>query len=157
MLYSFQCGSDGADPTSGLIDVNGTLYGTTENGGGSGCQTASLSGCGTVYSVTTSGSEKVLYRFSGGSDGHYPNASLTEMNGTLYGTTSGGGSAGDGTVFSIGPSGSEQVVRSFAGSDGAHPFADLIAVNNVLYGTTVGGGLKSGCYKGCGTVFALTP
>jgi uncharacterized repeat protein (TIGR03803 family) len=158
VLYSFQGGSDGQGPTSGLIDVNGTLYGTTKWGGGSGCQSGSQSGCGTVYSITTSGSEKVLYRFSGGADGRYPNASLTEMNGTLYGTTQGGGSAGDGTVFSISPSGGEQVVHSFVGSDGAYVNADLIAVKNVLYGTTSSGGVKSGCAgKGCGTVFALTP
>ena len=36
MLYSFSGGSDGKNPESGLIDVNGTLYGTTPFGGGSG-------------------------------------------------------------------------------------------------------------------------
>lgn len=156
VLYSFQGGSDGQSPFAGLIEVGGTLYGTTLQGGGKGCY--HHYGCGTAFSITTSGSEKVLYRFSGGSDGRYPNASLTEMNGTLYGTTQQGGSAGDGTVFSIGPSGGETVVHSFVGSDGAYVNADLLAVNNVLYGTTSSGGLKSECGgKGCGTIFALTP
>jgi hypothetical protein len=42
-------GQDGAGPQSGLIDVKGTLYGTTYAGGGNGC---SGEGCGTVYSIT---------------------------------------------------------------------------------------------------------
>jgi uncharacterized repeat protein (TIGR03803 family) len=155
VLYSFQGGSDGGFPLSGLINVNGTLYGTTYFGGGSGC--GSL-GCGTVYSISTSGTENVLYRFSGGSDGGNPVASLLEMNGTLYGTTEGGGSAGYGTLFSMTTSGGEQVLHSFVGSDGANPAADLIDVNNILYGTTYNGGVESACGgKGCGTVFALTP
>lgn len=86
------------------------------------------------------------------------------MNGTLYGTTSRGGTYGLGTVFSMSTSGSEQVLHSFNGSDGAHPDADsLIDVNGTLYGTTHVGGFKRGCTRdgngtvGCGTVFALTP
>ncbi len=157
VLYSFQ-GFDGASdgwlPLSGLIDVNGTLYGTTVSGGQSGC----TSGCGIVYSVTTNGTETVLYRFTGGSDGGNPAASLLEVNGALYGTTAHGGSADYGTVFSMSTSGGEQVLHSFGGSDGAYPHADLIEVNGTKYGTTHDGGFKSGCRgKGCGTVFELTP
>jgi uncharacterized repeat protein (TIGR03803 family) len=115
-------------------------------------------GCGVVYSITTSGSEKVVYRFKGGSDGGNPLASLVEVNGTLYGTTYGGGAQDLGTIFSISTSGGEQVLHSFAGSDGAQPMADLTDVNGTLYGTTNSGGYEKGCGgKGCGTVFALTP
>ena len=45
--YSFSGGSDGKNPESGLIDINGTLYGATAYGGGSGPKTG-----GTVYSIT---------------------------------------------------------------------------------------------------------
>ena len=33
VLHSFAGGSDGDNPGAGLIDVNGTLYGTTSDGG----------------------------------------------------------------------------------------------------------------------------
>jgi uncharacterized repeat protein (TIGR03803 family) len=156
VLHNFKGPPDGWFPLSGLIEVNGTLYGTTLLGGNSGCQ--SSEGCGVVYSITTSGSEKVLYRFKGGSDGGNPLASLVEVNGTLYGTTRGGGAHGFGTVFRISTSGAEQVLHSFVGTDGAQPRTDLIDVNGTLYGTAYSGGYEKGCGgKGCGTVFALTP
>ena len=161
VLYSFK-GWDGATdgwlPGAGLIAVNGTLYGTTLAGGQPGCS----SGCGVIYSVTTGGQETVLYRFTGGSDGGNPNASLLDVNGALYGTTtSGGGSAGYGTIFSMSTSGGVQVLHSFGGADGATPQADLIENNGTLYGTTFSGGVEAGCthfenVSGCGTVFALT-
>jgi len=103
-LYSFcskrNC-ADGSDPEAALINVNGTLYGTTNYGGGAGCGRI---GCGTVFSVTTTGKEKVLYIFgSRSADGANPYAALINVNGTLYGTTTGGGANGAGTVFSISP------------------------------------------------------
>jgi len=142
--------SHGAHPDSGsLIDVNGTLYGTTSSGGGSDD--------GTVYSITTSGSENILYSFKGGSDGAHPNAGVIDVNGSLYGTTNSGGTSNNGTVYSVSTSGTEKVLYSFAGgSDGAHPQAGLIAVNGTLYGTTSKGG-GSGCSNdGCGTVYSIT-
>ncbi|HTA56248.1 MAG TPA: choice-of-anchor tandem repeat GloVer-containing protein [Candidatus Acidoferrales bacterium] len=157
LLYSFQGGSDGDFPTSGLINVNGTLYGTTFYGGNSGCGNYGYYSCGTIYSISTSGKEKVLYRFAGASDGANPDAGLLEMNGVLYGTTAHGGSNNAGTVFSFSTSGGEQVLHTFGASgDGANPAADLNEMNGTLYGTTLNGGLTS-CSKGCGTVFALTP
>jgi uncharacterized repeat protein (TIGR03803 family) len=83
-----------------LINVNGTLYGTTWSGGSSNG--------GTVYRISTTGSEKVLYSFAGGSDGAHPSAALLNVKGTLYGTTAygGGGSgcgSGCGTVFALTP------------------------------------------------------
>ncbi|HVR46123.1 MAG TPA: hypothetical protein VMT95_05755, partial [Candidatus Binatia bacterium] len=59
VLYSFHEGQlHGRYPESALTYVNGTLYGTTY-GGGNGC----AGGCGTVYRVSTTGTEKVLYSF----------------------------------------------------------------------------------------------
>lgn len=66
------------------------------------------------------------------------------MDGTLYGTTTQGGSTSYG--ISISTNGGEQVLHSFGGSDGADPEANLIDLNGTLYGTTCGGGgFKSGC------------
>lgn len=147
--------SDGSEPRSGLTAVNGTLYGTTAYGG-LGC---SSPGCGTVYSITTSGVEKVLYAFTNPPDGVAPTGTLVNVNGTLYGTTSLGGASNLGTVFSISTSGSEKVLYSFTGgTDGEHPVAGLINVNGTLYGTTVNGG-GSGCTgssRDCGTLFSIS-
>lgn len=158
VLYSFAGGSDGAAPIGGLINVNGTFYGTTVRGG-TGCETVSgsYSGCGAVYSITTSGVEKVLYRFQGDADGANPSADLLYVDGTFYGVTSSGGASQRGTVFSVTAKGKEKVLYSFAGgSDGAVPLSPLIEVNGTLYGTTSEGG-GTGCKgNGCGTVYGIS-
>ena len=91
--------SHGTFPASGLLDVNGILYGTTGEGGGSGCN--GHDGCGTVYSVSTTGSQTVLHRFGRGADGAVPLGSLINVNGTLYGTTLEGGSFGYGRFIRL--------------------------------------------------------
>ena len=165
VLYSFGGVPDGAHPYAGLVNVNGTLYGTTEFGGSGSCGSYANSGCGTVFTIKTSGAETVLYSFKGGSgDGEYPTqAALLDVNGTLYGTTKGGGTNNWGTVFSITPSGTETVLHSFGSSsaDGVLPHGGLIDVHGTLYGTTSNGGSGS-CLRyrvahGCGTVFSITP
>ena len=152
VLYSFgQSGySDGSAPTDDLIAVAGTLYGTTSAGG--------AHDDGTVFAMTPSGKETVLYSFKGSPDGFDPFAGLINVKGTLYGTTEYAGANGAGTIFAVTTSGKETVLYSFAGApDGADPFAGLINVNGTLYGTTYYGG-SPGCYSdlGCGTVFAVT-
>ncbi|MGB8909780.1 MAG: choice-of-anchor tandem repeat GloVer-containing protein [Candidatus Cybelea sp.] len=150
MIHRFS-GTDGETPAASLIDVDGTLYGTTENGG-YGCSDGAFRGCGTVFSVTTSGKLRVLYRFMDPPDGNFPRASLINVKGTLYGTTSSGGEQNYGTVFRITRSGRERVLYSFGGylgRDGADPEAGLINVGGVLYGTTASGAQG-------GTVFSVT-
>lgn len=151
VVYSFKGGSDGAFPRAALINVGGTLYGTTSTGGGTGCTGP---GCGAVFSVTPEGSEKVVYAFGGPpSDGYYPNAGLINLGGLLYGTTSAGGAIDAGTVFSLTKAGKEKVLHSFVGgSDGEDPLSSLTDVGGVLYGTTYEGGACN-----CGTVFSVTP
>lgn len=151
LVYAFK-GSDGAHPVARLLDVGGTLYGTTGYGGASANCAA---GCGTVFSLNPkTGTEQVLYSFRSNPDGALPLAGLIDVGGMLYGTTSLGGSASSGTVFSLDPTtGVEQVVYSFqSGSDGAHPQGSLINVGGTLYGTTFGGGAYN-----CGTAFAIAP
>jgi len=103
VLYSFKGGTDGALPQAGLINVGGTLYGTTEFGGNGNCNTEGIIGCGTVFKITTAGVETVMHTFKGGSDGFYPHAGLIDVGGTLYGTTNEGGATGNGTVFKVRP------------------------------------------------------
>jgi uncharacterized repeat protein (TIGR03803 family) len=157
VIYSFKGPPDAGWPQFALLNLNGTLYSTTQ-GGGAGC--VSGDGCGTVFGVTTSGSEHVVYSFKGGSDGATPFASLIAVNGKLYGTTYGGGSTrcagGCGTVFEVNTAGRERILHRFKGypHDGENPIGPLVAVNGELYGTTWGGG--SGCNFGCGTIFAIS-
>jgi uncharacterized repeat protein (TIGR03803 family) len=159
VLHNFGKPTDGYNPQAGLIDVGGRLYGTTQWGGSGHCQSGSgYSGCGIVYSINTSGKEKVLYGFAGGRDGTHPVAGLIDVNGTLYGTTRNAGANGLGTVYSVSVSDAEKVLYSFTGrkGDGANPVAGLINVKGTLYGTTFEGGMH-GSYGGDGTIFALSP
>jgi uncharacterized repeat protein (TIGR03803 family) len=104
VLHSFTDNPDGAIPYSGAglsIGPNGVLYGTTELGG--------TSNDGTVFSLTPPAShggawtETVLHSFTG-ADGSGPLSSpAIGRGGVLYGTTSAGGTANSGTVFSLKP------------------------------------------------------
>jgi uncharacterized repeat protein (TIGR03803 family) len=161
IVYRFQGIADGAGPIGPLLDVNGTLYGVTLEGG---CVSPSSCGGGTVFSLTLDGTLTVLHTFPTAylSDGYEPNGGLVARDGVLYGTTYAGGANYEGTVFSITPHGQETVVHNFQGGDGAHPFAGLTAFGADLYGTTAEGGRSTiECIDhtiyGCGTVFKIDP
>jgi uncharacterized repeat protein (TIGR03803 family) len=141
VLYGFTAGSDGGFPLGGLFrDSAGNLYGTTNVGG--------ASGAGVVFKIDTSGNETVLYSFTGGADGGYPLWVVLagDAAGNLYGTTSGGGAAGNGVVFKLDRSGNETVLHSFTGgADGGSPYAGVVlGPNGKLYGTTPFGGQTNG-------------
>jgi uncharacterized repeat protein (TIGR03803 family) len=95
-LYSFYGTSDGKFPEAGLIQgSDGNFYGTTSAG--------TNGGLGTVFRITTNGSESILYSFSG-TDGSTPVAGLVQgSDGNFYGTTEVGGtnSPAYGTVFKL--------------------------------------------------------
>lgn len=144
VVYNFTGGADGGEPFAGLVNVGGTLYGTTDRGGSTGY--------GVVFSVNpNTGAESALYNFTGGNDGGIPSSTLLNVGGLLYGVTIVGGTSGDGTVFSFNPAtNAETVVHSFTGgTDGDGPDASLLKVGGNLYGTT------SGDLGGFGTVFKL--
>jgi uncharacterized repeat protein (TIGR03803 family) len=155
VLYSFETSPkhDGKNPRSGVVDVAGTLYGTTVKGGATSCY------CGTAFKVTLSGAETVLHSFAGEPDGFGPEYGLLDVGDTLYGITARGGANNDGTVFTITTSGKERVLHSFGSfaGDGVLPQSALINVKGTLYGTTFNGGANCSSIGGCGTVFKLTP
>ena len=97
--------------SANLLNVGGTLYGTTADGGIDACGDFSDQACGTVFSVNaTTGAEQVVYFFKGGADGNFPTGGLINVGGTLYGTASQGGANGEGAVFSVNPgTGTEQI------------------------------------------------
>jgi uncharacterized repeat protein (TIGR03803 family) len=100
VLHSFSGGKDGGEPVANVIlDANGDLYGTTQDGGSITCN------CGTVFKLTPGSdgkwTEGVLHNFLSGKDGANPEAGLLlDTAGNLYGTTSLGGE-GFGTAFKI--------------------------------------------------------
>jgi len=148
VLYSFKGGLDGANPSASLIrDPKGNLYGTVQNGGISNGN-CPASGCGTVFRLTKTGKETVLYRFKGGLgdgvDGANPNAGLVmDEKGNLYGTTYNGGVCLQwGTVFELDPSGVETVLHNFCGNGagGTNPEAALVRdAEGNFYGTASSG------------------
>ncbi|HXJ95374.1 MAG TPA: choice-of-anchor tandem repeat GloVer-containing protein [Terriglobia bacterium] len=149
VLHAFAVQPDGAEPAAGLVmDSAGNLYGTTFYGG--------ARENGTVFEISSSGDESILYSFTGGKDEGKPMASLLlDPEDNLYGTTTGYCCTGyQGTVFRLSPSGKIAELHTFAGppNDGALPFSGLIhdSAGN-LYGTTTEGGLY-----GLGTVFELS-
>jgi uncharacterized repeat protein (TIGR03803 family) len=155
VLYSFKSGTDGSFPaTAGVIlDSAGNIYGTTLEGGISGCSNSLT--CGVVFKLDPSGNETVLYTFTGGADGGQPWAGVTQdSEGNLYGTTAAGGASGYGVVFKVDTTGHETVLHSFTGgADGGAPYAGVILDSGGnLYGTTTSGGSSNE-----GVVFRLDP
>ncbi len=143
VVYSFFGGTDGANPNGSLLLYGGRLYGTTEHGG-----SASL---GTIFSVGKYGDEQRLHAFIGGAgDGASPIGNLVSFTGAIYGVTSGGGSANDGTIFRINPSTRLILIEhSFTGIDGKNPVG-LVVSHGKLYGVTSAGGAD-----GKGVLFSM--
>jgi len=162
VLYQFQTVQDGYLPLSGVLLLNGKIYGATEEGGSSG-------EWGTIYELapTKSGwTKKTLHNFTRGRDGGLPVTDMTaDKSGDLYGSTTEGGSQKAcyecGTVFRLSRTSAgwkETVIHDFRGKDGASPMGNMVwdDVGN-LYGTAVGGGKSCGVECGNGTIFKLSP
>ncbi len=167
VLLRFLCVENGkgeAPAAAVSIGRDGSLYGTTENGGISPDE-SSRRGYGIVFQltppdpVTGKREPKSLWRFTGGLGGESPLGGLIETSsGVLYGTTNGGGRHGGGTIFRLvrQPSGAwkHEVLHHFTGvNDGAFPSGDLLLIGGSLIGTARGGGLDGG---GSGTVYRLS-
>jgi uncharacterized repeat protein (TIGR03803 family) len=157
-LYAFQGGNDGAGPYAPVtIGPNGSLYGTTNQGGDPACP----SGCG-VFEVKPAAcathlcpsTEAVLYRFQGNTDGFYPFSNVIfDKAGNLYGTTEQGGSQGPGTVFELTLSKQgwkEHILYNFPSQGPGNPYSGVIfGRTGDLYGTVSSGGC-------CGAIYQLS-
>jgi uncharacterized repeat protein (TIGR03803 family) len=133
VVHNFVFGQ-GWEPLAGLTgDSAGNLYGTTHSG--------RPADAGVVYKLDAAGHFTVLYTFTGGDDGRYPQACvIVDSEGNLYGTTFNGGTANVGVVYKVDPAGNETVLHSFAGGpEGDFPVAGVIRDSEGnLYGTTEG-------------------
>jgi uncharacterized repeat protein (TIGR03803 family) len=136
-VYSFN-DPTGALPYGPIMQAaDGNFYGTASTGG-------SL-GSGVVYKMTPAGVYTVLHNFDNNTraNGINPTTGLVQgSDGFLYGVTSGGGTALDGTIFSIKTDGTSfSVLHSFDGVHGATPYSQpLLHTNGKIYGLTNLGG-----------------
>jgi uncharacterized repeat protein (TIGR03803 family) len=162
-IFSFNAGTltnvfDAVDPEGGLILFGNTLYGTTSasitvahsRGGG---------GPGVVFKVNTDGTGFVnLHTLTNSFDGTIPKGALVLSGGKLYGTASGGGNGGAGTVFQLNTDGTGfATLHSFPFQQGT-PVGDLVAIGNTVYGTCeFGAPVSASSIAGAGVVFAVTP
>jgi len=155
-LYSFcsltNC-ADGEEPYGGVVQgTDGNFYGTTFLGGAQELD-------GTIFKITPKGQLTTLYNFcsqTNCADGLDPEAGLTQgTDRNFYGTTSGGGADGGGTIFKITAEGLTTLYSFCAQtgcSDGAYPYAGVVqGTDGSFYGTTSVGGTDSE-----GTVFSLS-
>jgi uncharacterized repeat protein (TIGR03803 family) len=150
-LYSFcpQSGCvDGLEPRSSLIQAtDGNFYGTTVEGG--------TTNQGTIFKITPTGTMMQLYSFCASgicTDGSIPYAGLIQAtDGNFYGTTSTGGTSGDGTIFEITAAGKLTTLHNFDIKDGDYPTGGLVqGTDGNFYGTTNKYGANFN-----GTVFSL--
>jgi uncharacterized repeat protein (TIGR03803 family) len=159
LLYDFGNYTDGSGPAGQLVlDREDALYGVTSVGG--------ETGNGTVFKLTPPSwggkqwTKTVLYNFQTGTDSTVPYAGLIfDDHGALYGTASGGGATGNGTVFKLTPPATprgawtETILHSFTGTDGVEPYIPLVFDRKgALYGATFYGGASNQ-----GVVFKLSP
>jgi uncharacterized repeat protein (TIGR03803 family) len=147
----------GRNPAAGLVqDIDGTLYGTTLNGG--------ANNAGTIFRVSTAGQLTTLVNFSGtagAARGAAPLGTLVRSGEFFYGTTFAGGAHDVGTVFRMSRSGQLTVIAEFTNSSlpsdfarGANPTASLVedpTSPGTFYGTTSAGGAS-----GNGTIFRIS-
>jgi uncharacterized repeat protein (TIGR03803 family) len=158
-LYAFLGNNDGAGPYAPVaIGPDGSLYGTTNQGGNQSC----LSGCGVVFRVkpTTTAcpscawTESVLYRFQGGADGFYPLSNVAfDKAGNLYGTTEQGGAGnygGAGTVWELTPSNrgwTKSILYNFYNDGGPYSGVMFDHGGNIWGTTYLSNGFYGGVYQ----------
>ena len=161
LMHAFAAFSgDGQTPSGSLVmDRNGSIYGTTLNGG--------PTGGGTVFRLTPSTlgrgwKETILYTFPNCSSGCSPLHGLAiDQAGNLYGAAGGGdmlclGGTYCGVVFELSPQKGNQwtytVVHKFNGTDGWGSDTPTVGPDGNIYGVTLYGGQSNQ-----GVAYEITP
>jgi uncharacterized repeat protein (TIGR03803 family) len=155
---SFSNAPDAGNPEGELSVSANAFFGTTFGGGSNGV--------GAVFEGQTNGTASVVRSFSRvsadnatNSGGASPTALIALFGNTIYGTTTAGGAAANGTVFSVATNGTSfSILHDFSfldsqagtNADGALPWGGLVLSGGVLYGTASVGGVG-----GSGVVFSV--
>ena len=160
ILHMYDDGSvanDGSAPSAALVEgADHAFYGVTPAGGSAGQ--------GVLFRVTASGSYAILHSFGDGTvqnDGSADRSALTlASDGSFYGTTSAGGSAGQGTIFHMTTEGVVTILHSFGDGtvvdDGHSPTSTLVlGSDGNFYGSCSYSSYMEG--NGRGTIFRMTP
>ncbi len=148
VFYHF-LGAPGYGPSAPMIlDADGNLLGTTQNGG--------AYNNGAIFKLTPAGKATVLYTFTGGADGGRPIAPLLlTKGGALLSTTFEGGQYGYGTVYRLTPAGKLQTLHAFDSTDGRYSRSGLLIDSPLsqlfLYGLTYSGGSNEN-----GNIYSVT-
>ncbi len=133
-LHDFANTPDGTLPLAGVrFDANDNIYGTTFYGG--------ATGLGILFKIGTDGAYTIVHDFGTAGDGQSPESQPTidQSTGDIYGTTTGGGAHGYGTIWKVAGDGTYTVLYSLDGvNDGAGPLAPMLRdrLGN-LYGTAL--------------------
>ena len=144
-------GGDGGNPIAAFLQTaDGSLYGTTVNGG--------LFDRGTIFRMAPDGTLTLLHAFTPG-EGDFATAVVQGTDGNFYGTLRAG--PGGGAVFKVTPAGSLTILHRFTGTNGdgepSFDSGDLVrAADGNLYGTTAYGG-DGQEFIGHGTAFKVLP
>ncbi len=134
-LHDFSLPLNGANPR-GIQQSGNSLYGVTSAGG--------AFNAGVFFKTALDGTAVLVHDFDPAVDGEYPNTDLEmSADGSFYGTARFGGENAAGTVFSIDPEGTVEVIHNFDGAEmGRFPFGQILAHSDgSYYGTTINGGL----------------
>jgi uncharacterized repeat protein (TIGR03803 family) len=151
VLYNFGPAPDGMWPGGGLVSYGGDYYGVTIGGGANVCNNG---GCGTVFKITPSGKETVLYNFTGGSDGQNPDVIVGTYKGNLYGLSRTQDNAGA-AIFEINAAGDFSI--AYNGSYVSQISYIIMGPDGSLYASSSGGDVSSGAPTGFGQILKLTP
>jgi uncharacterized repeat protein (TIGR03803 family) len=151
VLYSFGPAPDGMWPGWGPVGYGGDYYGVTIGGGANTCNNG---GCGTVFKITPSGKETVLYNFTGGSDGQNPDEIVGTYKGNLYGISRTQDNA-TAAIFEISAAGDFSI--AYNGSYVSQISYIIMGPDGSLYASSSGGDVSSGAPTGFGQILKLTP
>ena len=151
VIYTFHYPNlnDSQGPPMGLVydSADGNFYGTIAKGG--------ASNNGLIFQVTPAGAYTVITSLDSGT-GQNPRGSLfyNPADGLLYGTTTEGGTAGQGTIFKVSTTGALTVIKNLDSATGFNNTTSgqiMQAADGNLYGTLNAGGTANQ-----GTIFKIS-
>jgi uncharacterized repeat protein (TIGR03803 family) len=156
-IFRFQDGR-GTHVTSLIQAADGNFYGTAagDSSGGFFNHPSALHNPGIFFKLTPAGVFTILYTFTGGADGSFPNSLTQGADGNFYGSSFYGPESpanvftGYGTIFKITPAGVLTTLHTFTGGiEGGNPGKVIQGKDGNLYGITD--------YPTIGTLFKINP